>query len=475
MSNKRGFFEKQDIRTGKSPIHQRNALKLRDVSNNEIIQQNQINPVFTRPVKLQVLMKNLPDTYIVGGAVRDKILNPSEQPHDVDIVTSATPNEVNAMFKKSYDVGGQKYGTVIVLLSDEPKEVEVTTMRKDITGGRHPKVVFTKNIVEDLGRRDFKFNAMAMDKEGNIIDPHGGLKDIEQRVVSTIYDPHETLDIKTGDPLRAIRALRFSQRYDFEIEPGLQDAIRNADLSDLSGERIYMELEKMFEHDAVSALVYLKDYNILKKILPEIDVMKKCQHIPEHHPEGNCFEHTIRTLEFVQDEPMITKMAALLHDIGKPVVWVEGSTKYHGHDKAGMQIGEVVMKRLGRPKTERDAVVFVIKNHMKMHKLKDLKSVKRRALYDSPHFSILLKVVQADGSMRGFDPYEIQRYVESDVMTKTVSIKSLLDGHTIMQCGIPPGPIIKEIQNDIVEQQIEGHLTTKEQAMDYFRKKYIEQ
>ena len=235
-----------------------------------------------------------------------------------------------------------------------------------------------------------------------------------------------------------------------------------------------MELEKMFEHNAASTLVYLKNYNILGKALPEIDVMEKCQHVPEHHPEGDCFEHTIRTLEFVQDEPMLTKMAALLHDIGKPAVRVEGSTKYHGHDKAGMKLGEAVMKRLGRPKTERDAVVFVIKNHMKMHKLKDLKSVKRRALYDSPHFSILLKVVQADGSMRGFiDPYEIQRYVESDVITRKRSTKPLIDGKVIMSYGIPPGPLIGEIQKDIVEQQIEGNIATEQEAIEYFVKNYV--
>lgn len=474
MVKRQGFFEPVDSLTGKAPEHQRNALKCKnDISNAEVIQQDYNEPVFTKPVTFQVLMDNLPDSYMVGGAIRDEILG--LKPHDIDIVTSATPDKVLAMFERSHDVGGQKYGTVIVLLSDEPREVEVTTMRKEMTGGRHPKVVFTKSILEDLSRRDFTFSAMAKDDKGNIIDPYDGIGAIQRKEVVSVYDPYQNLDEMTGDPLRAIRAVRFSHRFGFSIEPTLEDAIRKADLTSLSGERIYMELEKMFEVDAASAIEYLDYYDILEKILPEIKEMQKCQHNKIHHPEGDCFQHTLRTLEFVQDENMLTKMAALLHDIGKPIVRRVGSTKYHAHDKAGIYPGETIMRRLGRPKVERDTVVFVINNHMKMHKIHEMKPSKRRALYDSPFFPILLKVTMADGSMRDFiDPYEIQRYVESDEITRKTSAKPLIDGHAIMSYGIPPGPLISEIQKDIVEQQLNGNITTEEEARQYFEEKYVQ-
>ena len=472
MSKKRGFFEEKDVRTNKAPKHVLNAIKS-NISNVEVIQQNQNNPVFTSPVTFQVLMDNLPDAYTVGGAVRDEILG--LKPHDIDIVTSATPDEVLAMFKKSYDVGGQKYGTVIVLISDEPREIEVTTMRRENTGGRHPKVVFTKSILEDLSRRDFSFNAMAKDKEGSIIDPYDGIGAIQRGEIISVYDPYQNLDEVTGDPLRAIRAVRFSHRYNFSIEPALEDAIRKADLTSLSGERIYMELEKMFEVDASSAIEYLDQYGILEKILPEVYVMKQCCHNPEHHPEGDCFQHSLRTLEFVQDEDMLTKIAALLHDVGKPKVMCVGSTAYHGHERAGVHPGKAVMKRFGRPKVEQDAVIFVIKNHMKMHKLSEMKPSKRRALYDSPFFPILLKVTMADGSMRGFiDPYEIQRYVESDEPTRKRPVKPLIDGNVIMSYGIPPGPLISEIQKDLIEHQLNGDISCEKEALEYFVKKFVQ-
>ncbi|MCK4668206.1 CCA tRNA nucleotidyltransferase [Candidatus Dependentiae bacterium] len=473
------YFEEKNSETGVREKHRQAALrgtaKKLNLSNAEIVPsalEFSKNKVFTSPVTFQVLMENLPDAYIVGGAVRDEVMG--LEPHDIDIVTSATPDEVLKMFKRSYDVGGQKYGTVLVMLSDELKEVEVTTMRREISGGRHPKVVFTKSILEDLFRRDFTMNAMAMDIEGNIIDPYGGREDIKNLTIRTVYDPYETLDINTGDPLRAIRAVRFAHKLKyFSIEPTLEDAIRKADLSKISGERIYMELEKMFEKDASRALVYLKHYGILEKILPEINVMDCCQHNIEHHPEGNCFEHTLCAMEFVNDESMLVKMAVLLHDIGKPVVWVEGSTTYYAHEKAGVAPGRAVMKRLGRPKVEQDAIAFVIKNHMKVHKLHEMKPSKRRALYDSPHFDLLLKVCAADGSMRGHDPCEIERFVELDVTTRTSPVKPLLDGHTIMEYGISPGPLIKKIQDDLIEQQIEGNLSTEKDALEYFMRKYV--
>ena len=475
MTQGQGYFELVDPETGKAPEHQKNALKGKgnDVSNAEVVPATKTSQLYgneyhAEPVSLEVLMKDTKGV-IVGGYVRDMVMG--IEPHDLDLASPMLPEDVLRRYKHSFEMG---FGTVAVKTTDFGI-VEITTFRKE-SGGRHPeKVKFTSSLKVDMGRRDFTINALALDKEGDIIDFYGGIEDIEDKVIRTIYDPYETLDIDTGDPLRTIRAVRFEHKLEgFSIEPTLQDAIRNADLSTLSGERIYMELEKMFEVDAASAIEYLDHYGILEKILPEVHVMKMCCHNPEHHPEGDCFQHTLRTLEFVQDEDMVTKMAALLHDVGKPKVMCVGSTTYHGHDKAGMYPGKAIMKRLGRPKVEQDAVSFVIKNHMKMHKLSEMKPSKRRALYDSPFFPILLKVTMADGSMRGFiDPYEIQRYVESDEPTRKRPAKPLIDGNVIMSYGIPPGPLISEIQKDIVEQQIEGNITTEQEALEYFVRKYV--
>ena len=468
MTQGQGYFEPVDPVTGKAKKHQEAARKGKNnISNAEVVplekDRSYGNEYYAEVVSLETLV-DVTDAYIVGGYVRDLIMG--NDPHDLDLASPMLPEEVLRRFAHSFEMG---FGTVAVR-TIEHGHVEITTFRKE-GAGRKPTVKFTTDLKTDLGRRDFTFNAMAMNLEGDILDFYGGREHIKQGIVVSTYPAEEMI---SNDPLRAIRAVRFSHRYNFSIEPTLEDAIRKADLTSLSGERIYMELEKMFEVDATSAIEYLDHYNILEKILPEVHVMKTCCHNPEHHPEGDCYQHSLRTLEFVQNEDMLTKMAALLHDVGKPKVWCVGSTAYHGHERAGMYPGEAIMKRLGRPKVERDAVVFVIKNHMKMHKLHEMKPSKRRALYDSPFFPILLKVTMADGSMRDFiDPYEIQRYVESDEITRKTSAKPLIDGHTIMSYGISPGPLISEIQKDIVEQQIEGNITTEEEALSYFEAKYV--
>ena len=469
MTQGQGYFEPKNPFTGKSPKHQKAATESKsDVSNAEIvptIETSQLygNEYYAEPVPLETLMMDT-KAVIVGGYVRDMVMG--IEPHDLDLASPMLPEDVLRRFLHSFEMG---HGTVAVK-TIEHGYVELTTFRKE-GAGRKPVVNFITDLRTDLGRRDFTFNAMAMNLEGEIVDFYGGREHIEQGIVVSTYPAEEMI---SNDPLRAIRAVRFSHRYNFSMEPTLQDAIRKTDLTSLSGERIYMELEKMFEVDAASAIEYLDYYGILEKILPEVYVMKQCCHNPEHHPEGDCFQHTLRTLDFVQDEDMVTKMAALLHDVGKPKVMCVDSTSYHGHERAGMYPGLAIMKRFGRSKAEQDAVVFVIKNHMKMHKLSEMKPSKRRALYDSPFFHILLKVTMADGSMRGFiDPYEIQRYVESDEPTRKRPAKPLIDGNVIMSYGISPGPLISEIQRDLIEQQIEGNITTEQEALNYFEAKYV--
>lgn len=469
------YPELKNRKTGVAPKHSKAALlasskkKSEGISNTEIVpaKDSHKNEHYEEIVSLETLI-NETNAVIVGGYVRDLVMN--IEPHDLDLASPMLAGDVLKKFAHSYEMG---FGSVAVRTTDHGF-VEITTFRKE-SGGRHPeKVSFTDSLETDLGRRDFRMNAMALDKEGKIIDLYGGIADIKNMIIRTIYDPYETLDIDTGDPLRAIRAVRFAQKLKyFSIEPTLQDAIRKADLSKISGGRVYMELEKMYEEDAGGALVYLKHYGILEKILPEINVMDRCQHKLEHHPEGNCFEHTLFSLDYVKDESMLIKMAVSLHDVGKPLVWVEGSTTYHGHDKEGASLGRDIMERLGRPKVEQQAVAFVIKNHMKIHKLDEMKPSKRRALYDSPFFPILLKVCMADGSMRGYDPCEIEKFVESDKTTRLSPITPLIDGHMIMKHGISPGPLISKIQKDIVEQQIEGNINTEEEAWEYFLRKYV--
>lgn len=401
------------------------------------------------------LLKKLPDAYIVGGAVRDTIMG--RNPKDIDIVTSMLPEDVLENFD-SYPLG-QKFGTVVV--RDGTNEVEVTTMRKDLTGGRHPEIEFTDKIIEDLFRRDFKMNAMAMDWSGKIIDPFGGQHDIINKLISSVDNPYITFDPTYGDPLRVLRALRFSITLDFDIEQELQVAIMDSDLSTLSGERIYSELGQMFgePEEAMRALYF---YNVLSKVLPEVDDLQHCVQSAQWHPEGDALEHTIHVMERVKEHGPLVVMAAMLHDIGKPITR-EGIT-YHGHAKAGIEIAESIMRRFGRPKIEIEAVKFVIENHMKIKEIENMKASKRRKLYDSPHFDLLMLIAWADNADRHND--SMFEFIEQDNLVREIDIKPLLDGYDLMDLGLK-GSNIGDVQKILKELQLEKIVRTKTEAISY--------
>jgi len=401
------------------------------------------------------LLKKLPDSYIVGGAVRDTIMG--RNPKDIDIVTSMLPEDVLKNFD-SHPLG-QKFGTVVV--RDDIGEVEVTTMRKDLTGGRHPVVEFTDKIREDLSRRDFRMNAMAMNEYGRIIDPFKGQQDIINKRISSVEDPLITVHPIHGDPLRVLRAIRFSIILDFDIEQELQVAIMDSDLSTLSGERIYSELKQMFSEpeEAMRALYF---YNVLSKVLPEVDDLSWCVQSVQWHPEGDALEHTILVMERVKEHGPLAVMAAMLHDIGKPVTR-EGMT-YHGHAKAGVEIAESIMRRLGRPKIEVEAVKFVVENHMKIKEIENMKVSKCRKLYDSPHFDLLMLIARADNADKHND--SMFEFIEQDNLVKEINIEPLLDGYDLIDLGLN-GSDIGNVQKILKELQLEKIIRTKTEAISY--------
>lgn len=407
------------------------------------------------------LLKKLPDAYIVGGAVRDTIMG--RNPKDIDVVTSMLPEDVLKNFD-SYPLG-QKFGTVVV--RDDIGEVEVTTMRKDLTGGRHPVVEFTDKIREDLSRRDFKMNAMAMNESGRIIDPFKGQQDIVNKRISSVEDPFITVHPTHGDPLRVLRAIRFSITLDFDIEQELQVAIMDSDISTLSGKRIYSELRQMFgePEEAMRALYF---YNVLSKILPEVDDLSWCVQSAQWHPEGDALEHTILVMERVKDYGPLAVMAAMLHDIGKPITR-EGMS-YHGHAKAGVEIAESIMRRFGRPKIEVEAVKFVVENHMKIKEIENMKASKRRKLYDSPHFDLLMLIAWADNTDRHNN--SMFEFIEQDNLVKEINIKPLLNGYELIKLGFN-GPKIGEIQKELQELQLNEIILEKEDAYIYVKTEHI--
>ena len=255
------------------------------------------------------------EAYIVGGCVRDAILGRSAT--DWDITTNAKPEQVKALFPRTIDTGIQ-HGTVTVMLGRTGFEVTTYRIDGEYQDGRHPeKVTFTRNLLEDLKRRDFTINAMAYNETEGLIDAFDGFEDLRNRQIRCVGDPTERF---TEDALRILRAVRFAAQLDFTIEEKTLQAISEfaPNLSKISAERIQTEIVKLLTSDHPQTWRTLYETGITSVILPEFDV---CMVTPQNNPH-HCYyvgEHILQALPQVEPDKVL-RLAILLHDIGKPKV-----------------------------------------------------------------------------------------------------------------------------------------------------------
>lgn len=300
--------------------------------------------------------------YFVGGCVRDLCLNRPYQ--DIDITTDAIPDQVIALFKRVIPTG-VPYGTVTVLHKDGT--YEVTTYRQEIgfSDGRRPDVVaFSKELNEDLSRRDFTINAMALGADGQLTDPFGGFVDLEHKQLRAVGDPEERFE---EDRLRKLRAIRFAAQLDFEIEPNTFSAIKNnPSLAGVSVERIKIELDKMLLSSRPDlGLKLLQETGLLAVSLPE--VLPTVGFI-QHHP-AHLYDVFTHTLSVVANAPnsLAVRWAALLHDIGKPETFTRGEDgigHFYGHQDNSKILADQLMTRLKFPNNLRAEVLALIGFHM---------------------------------------------------------------------------------------------------------------
>lgn len=312
---------------------------------------------------LQTLISNGYEAYVVGGAVRDLIMG--NEPHDYDITTNARPEQIKACFEKTVDTG-IKHGTVTVMLDGEG--FEVTTYRCDgkYSDGRHPDdVTFVDDIKADLARRDFTINAMAMDIDGNIIDPFGGQEDIADECIRCVGDPAQRFN---EDALRMLRAVRFVAQFDFTLDDDTDREILRSchDLRKVSAERIREEFTKMLMAK-YPRYGFIEAYrtHITAMVLPEFDAMKECeQNNPAHYADVGI--HTLDTISFIEVDPIL-RWAALLHDSGKPATKYfdekAGKDRFSGHPEVSAKIAEDVLTRLKFSNADKAEIVELVKYH----------------------------------------------------------------------------------------------------------------
>ena len=284
------------------------------------------------------------EAYAVGGCVRDSILGLT--PSDWDITTSASPQQVKQLFHKTIDTG-IKHGTVTVMINQTG--YEVTTYRIDglYEDHRRPtEVTFTKNLKEDLMRRDFTINAMAYNDEDGLIDLFGGIDDLKKGIIRCVGTADDRFE---EDALRMLRAVRFAGQLNFKIDQGTRNAmiIKHNNLKDVSAERIQMELLKLLISSHPEYILEAYHTGLTSVFLPEFDLMMKTPQNNPHHLYS-VGDHTVHAICEISQNPIL-RLTMLLHDIGKPATHTtddQGIDHFYNHYRVGSQMSMEILKRL---------------------------------------------------------------------------------------------------------------------------------
>lgn len=449
------------------------------------------------------LQKHNYKAYLVGGSIRDILLG--IKPNDYDIATDAYPEAITEIFPKSIPTGA-KFGTITVVTEDklgERFDIEVTTFRSDAdyVGGRWPsKVEFTKTIEEDLARRDYTVNAVALDLQNFdepgktvadlLVDPYGGLADLDAKIIKAVRDPLERF---SEDGLRPVRGCRLAAQLDFDIDPATFKAMQETNhvTKRVSVERFREELVKLILGAPVPSkgMYLLKDAGILELFIPEllegIDVVQ-----PEFHTD-DVFTHSLKALDAAEDS---VKLAALFHDIGKPRTRSEDENGIHfyGHDQLGAEMTEQILKRLRFSNDEIARTALLVRWHMfyypsadwrKENNVEDVHdkvdghgwsdgAVRRfiKNVGGPENIDDLMKLRIADASANpksDFNPIELEalskRIAEVREQEMALKVTDLdITGHDLMtELGIEKGPKLGYILNELLEKVIDDPLLNR--------------
>jgi poly(A) polymerase/tRNA nucleotidyltransferase (CCA-adding enzyme) len=437
------------------------------------------------PEEIQSVLEKLQsagfEAFVVGGSVRDLLLG--KEPKDWDVTTNATPEEIQRVFPNSFYTN--QFGTVTVLTGsdkDSLGEIEVTTYRVDAaySDNRHPdSVKFTTQLQEDLARRDFTVNALALAHEGvsvkevvvidglSVIDPFGGLKDLHTKIIRAVGNPEERFQ---EDALRLLRAVRFAAQLGFEIESATFSAIQGCAklIEYVSKERIRDELVKIvMTSQPERGLNLLKDTGLLSYILPEL--MEGVGFEQNKHHIFTVFEHNVKSLQFAAqfEYSLEIRLAALFHDVGKPRTRrLQGDDyTFYAHDIVGARMTETLMKRLKFSHEMVTKVSHLVRQHMFYYDVGKLTEGGVRRLLrrvGQEHFADLIKLRIAERKGSGVpkaEPYRLRhlQFMAEKVAKQAISVGQLkINGNDLMtELGVTPGPVIGGVLNALLAEVIE--------------------
>lgn len=420
-------------------------------------------PLFAANV-LQTLEDAGFEACCVGGCVRDLLLG--RTPGDFDVTTNAEPTQVMELFSGFACPTGLKHGTVTVRSGGE--NVEVTTYRLDgaYCDHRHPDgVTFTSSLAEDLQRRDFTVNAIALRRDGEIVDLVGGVSDLSNGVLRAVGDAERRFE---EDALRILRCLRFSAVLGFTVEPATAAAMREKKelLRTVAAERVCAEITKLICGDC-AASVLLAYSDILGVILPEILPSVGCDHCNPHHCY-DVWEHIVRTVEEVPAEPLL-RWVMLLHDLGKPIVRTfdkKGIAHFLGHQKKSRELAEDITERLRFDRDTRSRVLTLIEQHdIPMEPTERcLRRMLRR--FGEENVRALLKIRRADNLAQHPDYRGYQKTVAacSELLDRVLqeqqcfSLKDLaVKGEDMVALGLS-GRAVGEVLESLLDRVVEEEL-----------------
>jgi len=413
--------------------------------------------------------------YYAGGCVRDMLLGRVSK--DYDIATNAQPEQVQELFERATDLLGKCFGVVRVI--SEGDVFEVATFRQDgqYLDGRHPETVNFKNATaeEDASRRDFTINGLFFDPiGGQVIDFVGGQADLRDNLIRAIGNPRDRF---REDALRLFRAVRFAAELDFNIEPETWKAI--CELAPTCGrlahERVRDELVKCFtSFNPGRALDLLDESRLLSYWIPEVDRMKGVEQPPQFHPEGDVYTHVRLMMGELKYPSPTLAFSVLLHDIAKPDTFKidpTGRIRFNEHESIGARMSVEIMKRLKFSNDDIKAVETCVANHMSFKDAKNMRLSTLKRFLSRPYLDDEMELHRIDCkcSHGMLDIYDYLTAKKAELAHEDLSPPPLISGDDLLQLGLKPGPVVGKILHLVLEEQLEGKLVSREQALGWAR------
>ena len=413
------------------------------------------------------------EAYFAGGCVRDMVRG--VEPEDIDIATSARPEQVSALFPKTFEVGAQ-FGVVIVHAPEADFEVATFRVEGAYVDGRHPESVAFTGAAEDVRRRDFTINGMLYDPLADEVhDWVGGRQDIASRTVRTIGNPEDRF---TEDKVRLLRAVRFAARLGYSIEAETYAAMERMApaIVQVSVERIRDELLRILTADGTGrGLRLMHDTGLLAPILPEIEALVGVAQPPQFHPEGDVFEHTCLMLDAARNPSPELAMGILLHDVGKPPTRTfDVRIRFNEHDAVGTEMAKAICRRLRFSNEQIERIAALVANHMRICTAPRMRLGKLKRLLAMDHLDEHLELHRLDclTSHGKLDVYDFIRARKAEFTEEQLRPAPLLNGRDLMAMGYRPGPIFGEILSALEEEQLEGRLTDRASAEAWVRSRF---